>query len=148
MTLDSRTCLDTSYIDFCIRFVRQCRMCKYHAAALPMVGSHTGLAQFNLISKLLDILFPHWKETPIGVSSDGARNMTGAVQGFVTRLQQASIRPGFIRVWFLLYQLEIKLEEACMALEGSTFMTTVLSMVSHYGVSNGSLTLRNLRTRR
>uniref|UniRef100_M4BCQ0 Uncharacterized protein n=1 Tax=Hyaloperonospora arabidopsidis (strain Emoy2) TaxID=559515 RepID=M4BCQ0_HYAAE len=69
-----------------------------------MVGSHTGLSQFNLILSLLDYLCPRWKETLINVTSDGAHNITGAVQGVVTRLQQASTRPGFIRVWFLFHQ--------------------------------------------
>ena len=56
---------------------------------------------------------PALNETLIGVSSDGAGNMTGAPQGVVTRLQHYSTMPGFIRVSCMLHLLEIKLEKEC-----------------------------------
>ena len=127
LAIDGGTRLDTSYLDVRVRFAWQGRMCNCHVASLSMLGSYTGLAQFNQISKLLDVLCLRWNETLNGVSSDSAHNMTSAAQRIVTRLQQASTIPGFIRDWCLLHQME----EAWMDLDGGTFMTELLTTISH-----------------
>uniref|UniRef100_M4BE81 Uncharacterized protein n=2 Tax=Hyaloperonospora arabidopsidis (strain Emoy2) TaxID=559515 RepID=M4BE81_HYAAE len=92
-----------------------------------MIGSHTGLSQFNLISKLLDVLCLRCNETLVGVLYEGVRNMTGSVQGVLTRLQQASTIHKFNHVWCLFHQLE----ETWTATDGGTFMTTLLAIIIH-----------------
>ena len=67
-------------------------MFNYHVASLPMVTFHADLAQFNMISKLQDVLCTLWNNTLIDGLSEGARNMTGDAQGVVARLRQVSIK--------------------------------------------------------
>ena len=52
---------------------------------------HTpGEVMFTMVDMFLSILVcPDWKICLLGVTSDGARNMTGRVAGVVTRLDNA-----------------------------------------------------------
>ncbi|KAH6577801.1 hypothetical protein BASA60_003877 [Batrachochytrium salamandrivorans] len=97
LALDASTCQGTSYVDVRVRFVWQRQLYNLHVVSVPFLGSHTGKAQFEMICKLFDVLSPNWKQQLIGASSDGAPNMTGAVSGVITRLEQAALG-GFYRV--------------------------------------------------
>jgi hypothetical protein len=48
-----------------------------HVLALLMFERHTGDYMYNLFSDLYEILDPRWKQKLIGVTMDGAANMTG-----------------------------------------------------------------------
>ena len=52
-----------------------------------MYESHIGDNMFDLTTKILDVLCPNCKDKVIGVTADGASNMTGCHVGMVTQIQ-------------------------------------------------------------
>jgi hypothetical protein len=62
-------------------------MFNIHLIAAPMYQSHTSNNMYSLTSKILDALCYNWKDKIIGVTSDGASNMTGRHIGLVTQIQ-------------------------------------------------------------
>jgi hypothetical protein len=91
IALDSATHQSTSYLDVRFRIFMPAfyNIVNLHAIALPMFDWHTGEVMFQMVISFLDVLRPDWKVHLLGVSSDGARNMTGRVSGVVTRLSNA-----------------------------------------------------------
>ena len=92
-----------SYLDTRIRMVPVSRECEeilsFHFMAILLFDeSHSGESLFDFMVKLLDPLCPNWREKLIGSTTDGAPNMTGCVQGFTTRLQDAVTSKVFYRV--------------------------------------------------
>lgn len=106
ISVDASTCFCTSYLDLCVRLVWLGRLYNLHVIALPMSGCHTGLYQFNCLANVLDVLCLPWKMSLICVTKNSARDMTGGIQGLVTRIRQV-VSLGFLRVWCLLHQLDI-----------------------------------------
>ena len=82
-----------------------------------------------MLAKLFDELEPSWNNKLIGASSDGARNMAGSVSGVITRIQRECL-PGFSRVWCLLHQLDIPLQDAYLQLSGGEWYATLVAMIS------------------
>jgi hypothetical protein len=68
-----------------------------HLVAPPLQGSHTGRTLFNLTAEVMDALDPQWKKKLLGITSDGAANMTGRFSGWQKLLQNAC-KPPFYRV--------------------------------------------------
>ena len=90
IALDLSTHLGQSYIDIRLRVCWNGKLVNFHVVALPMFERHTGEAMFNILSKFLDNMCPVWRSIIVGVTTDGARNMTGRAHG---NLQQASLSP-------------------------------------------------------
>lgn len=127
---DASTCLGTSYLDLRVRFVWLGRLYNLHVIALPMSGSHTGIYQYQCVVNVLDVLCPNWKTSLICATTDGARDMTGRIQGLVTRIGQV-VSPGFLRVWCLLHQLDILMRKQYHSLYGGEYWSTMIKSVSH-----------------
>ncbi len=71
-----------------------------------MFERHTGRYMFEIFAKLFDVLDGNWSDKIIGATSDGASSMTGRYEGTVTYIQKEA-KPGFIRVWCGLHQLDM-----------------------------------------
>ena len=67
---------------------------------------------YELFEKLFKILDPSWKKKLIGVTIDGAANMTGHHWGVVTNIQNSALPEGFYRVWCALHQLDIVVQNS------------------------------------
>ncbi|CEP03984.1 hypothetical protein PBRA_009564 [Plasmodiophora brassicae] len=93
------------------------RQLNLHVMAVPFFESHTGLAMFDM-NKLL------------ACSSDGAANMTGHVSGVVTHLSQVA-KPGFIRVWCALHQIDLVMQAAYTLLYSGAFFSTLTKMIAY-----------------
>jgi hypothetical protein len=91
------THMATSYCDVRIRICRKSTVHDFHLLSIPMHERHTGEIIFNTFAKVMDALFPDWRETIIGASSDGEKKMTGRHQGVITRIHRVA-KPGFMRV--------------------------------------------------
>ena len=83
-----------------------------------------------MLCKLFDVLSLSWKQQLIGASSNGGQNMTGAISGVITRLQQASLGD-FYRACCLLQQLDIPLQTAYQKLDQGRWWATLVAMISH-----------------
>ena len=106
LAMDGATHQSTSYLDVRIRFLSENGIENCHLLAPPMTDRHTGEEMFRMIEKVLDVIRPGWKDSLLGVATDGARNMTGRYVGVVTLLDNAT-GPGFIRVWCGAHQLDL-----------------------------------------
>jgi hypothetical protein len=90
IALDGGNKASVSYLDFQLRLVLGYELFNIHLIAAPMYVSHTGDNMFALCSKILDVLCPNWREKVIGVTTDGASNMTGRHVGIITQIQRVA----------------------------------------------------------
>ena len=82
-----------------------------HVLAIPLCEEHTGQYMFEVLSRLLSALQPSWQDKIVGVTTDGARAMTGVRRGVATRLERVAAS-GFMRVWCGAHQLDLSLKKA------------------------------------
>jgi hypothetical protein len=69
----------------------------FHLLAIPLYERHTGSAMADLLSRVLSTLRPRdWTKKLIGISTDGAANMTGRVTGAVTLLTAKAFLENFV----------------------------------------------------
>ena len=66
---------------------------------------------FLIIVMFFDALLINWKGKLIGISSDGASNMTGAFSGEVTHLQKMAL-PGLYCIWCCAHQMDLVVQKA------------------------------------
>ena len=76
VTADMATYMGTSYLDVRVRLCWSMAVLNINLHAIPMYDQHTGYIMFYTMAKCLDVLHKSWKETIIGVSTDGALSMT------------------------------------------------------------------------
>lgn len=79
IALDSATHQSTSYLDLRFRIFLPAfyNIVNLHAAALPMFDEHRGEAMYEMVAAFFDVMCFVRKVCQLGISSDGARNMTG-----------------------------------------------------------------------
>jgi hypothetical protein len=91
LALNSATHQSTSFLDlrFRIFIPNYHSIVNLHGCTLPMFDRHIGDIMSTMVSKFLTVLCPDWTIRLLGLTSDGARNMTRQVVGVVTRLDAA-----------------------------------------------------------
>jgi hypothetical protein len=66
----------------------------------------------TMVSKFLTVLCPDWTIRLLGLTSDGAHNMTGRIAGVVTRLNTAMhCDCSLIQIWCGAHQLDLVMED-------------------------------------
>jgi len=90
LALDGATHQSTSYLDIRVRFWAGDNIHNFHLLALPMNERHMRQSMFDMIVKVLDVICPGWRDSLIGVATDGTRNMTGRHVGLLTFLDNAT----------------------------------------------------------
>jgi hypothetical protein len=88
LALDSATHQSTSFLDLRFRvFIPNYHsIVNLHGCTLPMFDRHTGDIMSTMVNKFLTVFCPDWTIRLLGLTSNGARNMTGRVTGVVTRI--------------------------------------------------------------
>ena len=131
VALDMSTHMSTSYLDIRLRFhLAACGIINVHFLAIPVYEKHTAAVIFDTASKALDVICPSWRDTIIGVSTDGERKMTGHISGVATRFQNVA-KPGFIRIWCGAHQLDIVLQSAYSKLGDNLFYCQLTALISY-----------------
>ena len=128
--LDAGNNAGASYLDVRMRFFLYGAIHNFHILAIPMRERHTGAYQFELVVKLLDVIAPAWQDQLIGIASDGASDMTGCIQGIVTRLCQEA-NSEIYRVWRGAHQLDLVMKKAFHKLCEVHFVGTVTRLTGH-----------------
>jgi hypothetical protein len=79
----------------------------------------------RVIVKFMDALYPGWRDYFIvSASTDGARSMTGRIQGLATRI--GACTPGkLIPIWCGLHQLDIVMQRVFMEALNEDFYSTL-----------------------
>jgi hypothetical protein len=98
---------------------------------IPLFERHTGEEMLEVLVCFLDAVLPSWRMACIAVATDGARSMTGCLQGVVTRIQEVCA-PGPIRIWCCLHQLALVMQRLYKpALEGE-FYKMLMAHIIHF----------------
>lgn len=128
--LDAGNNAGSSYLDVRIRFYLNGTINNFHILAIPMRERHTGAYQFGLVVTLLNVIAPNWREQLIGIASDGASDMTGCIQGAVTRLCQEA-KSEVYRVWCGAHQLDLVMKKAFHKLCDDQFVGILTRLTAH-----------------
>ena len=128
---DSATYQHSSYFDVRVRVYKSGTIVNIHVLAIPMFERHTGEYMFELFQKLFDELDPMWRQKLIGVTSDGARSMTGLERGVVTRIQNAALPQGFYRIWCALHQLDLVVQKSMKIFSDTPFYSTLTALIAY-----------------
>ena len=105
---------------------------KFLLSNIPMFDWHTGEVMFTMVDSFLSILCPDWKIRLLGVTSDGARNMTGRVAGVVTRLDNAMHDAcQLTRIWCGAHQLGLVMEDIMSNVIKERFFSILTGFITH-----------------
>ncbi|KAH6565173.1 hypothetical protein BASA62_007457 [Batrachochytrium salamandrivorans] len=95
------------------------------AFSLALDGAiHQSTSYFDI--RVLDVIRTVWRDSLIGVATDGARNMTGRHVGLLTFLDNAT-GPNFIRVWCGAHQLDLIMADVYQNLLQDDFYSVLVS---------------------
>jgi hypothetical protein len=131
IAIDATTKHGISFIGVRLPLHAEGEIQNFHLLAIPLYERHTGSAIADLFSRVLSTLCPRdWTKNLIGISTDGAANMTGHVSGFVTLLT-AKAFPGIFRIWCGAHQLDLVIQNLMMSLSGDEFYTTLTGLIGH-----------------
>jgi hypothetical protein len=125
VALDMATHMATSSCDVCIRICHKSTVHDFHLLYIPVHERHTGETIFNTFPKAMDALFPDWRETISGASSDGEKKMTGRHQGVITWIHRVA-KPGFMRVWCGAHQLDLCMQSFYLVIRDTFYSTFTL----------------------
>ncbi|KAH6601738.1 hypothetical protein BASA61_001822 [Batrachochytrium salamandrivorans] len=130
LALDSSTIHGMSYLDIRIRLTIKMVVYNYHLLAIPLFEQHTGENMFEVLVKFMDALYSPWREILISSSTDGARSMTGRIQGLATRIDQCTAGK-LIRIWCGLHQLDLVMQRVFKASLDEKFYSTLTALIGH-----------------
>lgn len=85
---DVSTHRDSSYLSNHIRFHLHDQFHDIHTTNIPMFEWYIGLNIYLLITRFLDIVYPHWQQKLIGLTAGDASVMTGQFKGVITRVEK------------------------------------------------------------
>ncbi|KAI2506193.1 hypothetical protein MHU86_8228 [Fragilaria crotonensis] len=85
-----------------------------------------------MVNSFLSILCPDWNIRLLGVTSDGARNMTGRVAGVVTHLDNAMHDScQLTRIWCGAHQLDLVMEDIMNNVIKERFFSVLTGFITH-----------------
>lgn len=131
VAFDGATNQHNSYLDIRLRLFHNGEVKNIHVIALPMFERHTGDYMFELFERLFNVLDPSWKNKVLGVTTDGAKNMTGRHRGAVTRIQNAVLPYGFYRIWCALHQLDVVIQKCVLEYFCDDFYSTLTGLIGY-----------------
>ena len=132
--MDSATHQSTSYLDlrFQVFIPELSNIVNLHGCALPMFDWHTCGVMFTMESTFLNVLCPNWNIYLLGVTSDGARNMTDRVAGVVTCLDNATHDACHLTwIWCGAHQLDLVMEDIMSNIVKEQFFSVMTGFIAH-----------------
>jgi len=120
LAADSSTHLGVPLLDQRVRVCLKGTLYNLHLVLVPFFDRHTSLNYVKLMTTLLNILCPSWRDKLISISSDGENTMTGRIGGVVTLLEKECSNP-VLRIWCVAHQLDIVVKEATRGLLHEAF---------------------------
>jgi hypothetical protein len=91
-----------------------------HLVIVLFYGCHIAVNILALIMKILDVLFPMWRNKLISMSNDGENTMTGCHGGFVTLLEKEATK-NIMHVWCVPHQIDIFIKKVTKAMMDGLF---------------------------
>jgi len=130
LAFDGASHMSSDYVDLRVRFYAAGDIHDFHAMLIPLSGQHTGLNIYEHIVKFLDVVCSNWRSKLIGISADGAANMTGRLSGTVTRYCN-EVPPHFYRIWCVLHQVDLSCQSGYCTLNVGVWHKGTTSVISH-----------------
>jgi hypothetical protein len=97
-----------------------------------MFDRHIGDIMSTMVSKFLTVLCPDWTICLLGLTSDGACNMTGRVAGVVTRLNAVMHSDcSLIQIWCGAHQLDLVMEDIMSNVIKERFFSFMIGFITH-----------------
>jgi hypothetical protein len=81
-------------------------------------------------SKILSTLFPNWTEKLIGITTNGASNMTGYHAGLATCIERVA-NAGFFRVWSAAHQLDLVVQARFKSMFNEQFVHIIQGITGY-----------------
>jgi len=134
LALDFATHQSTSFLNLHFRvFIPNYHsIVNLHGCALPMFDRHTGDIMSTMVSKFLIVFYSDWTIRLLGLTSNGAHNMTGRVAGVVTRLDAAMHNDSsLIRIWCGAHQLDLVMEDIMSNVIKERFFLVMTGFITH-----------------
>jgi len=134
LALDSATHQSTSFLDLHFRvFIPNYHsIVNLHGCTLPMFDCHTGDIMSTMVNKFLTMLCPDWTIRLLGLTSDGACNMTGRVTSVVTHFDAAMHNDcSLIRIWCEAHQLDLVMEDIMNNVIKERFFSVMTGFITH-----------------
>ena len=85
---------------------------------------------FNVLVQFLDALCTSWRDIYVSSSTDGARSMTGRIQGLATRIGYCTTG-NLIQIWFGLHQLDLVMQSVFKQALNEDFLSTLTALIGH-----------------
>ncbi|KAJ8908158.1 hypothetical protein NDN08_008252 [Rhodosorus marinus] len=114
-----------SYVDIRVRMYFDGKLRNYPLVELPIFERHT-----ELIYKLFDAVFPDWKISMIGLSTDGDAKIAGSIRGVTTRLEH-TLADGVLRAWSGLHQLDLVMQDVVESTFDEEFISKLAKLVGY-----------------
>jgi hypothetical protein len=134
LALDSATHQSTSFLDLRFRvFIPNYHsIINLHGCTRPMFDRHTGDIMSTMVNKFLTVLCPDWTIRLLGLTYDGARNMTRRVAGVVICLDVAMHSDcSLIRIWCGAHQLDLVMEDIMNNVIKERFFSVMTGFITH-----------------
>ena len=72
------------YLKIRIRLCWKGDILNLHLVSIPVFDRHTGENMFNVSAKFFGCIYREWRKILVGIATDGARSMTGRINGLST----------------------------------------------------------------
>jgi len=102
----------------------------FHFLAIPLFDSHTGENMINVVAKFLDALYMPWRNILVSALTDGARSITGRIQGLATRSGKCTTGK-LIRIWCGLHHLNFTMQSIFKAALNENFYSAFTTLIDH-----------------
>jgi hypothetical protein len=127
---DGSTHYESSYFNIRIRVGINGVLHNLHLVIVSFYGRHIAVNILALIVKILDVLFPMWRDKLISVSSDGENTMIGRHGGLVTLLEKEATN-NILRVWCAPHQMDIVIKKVTKAMMDDLFYKIAHDFLVH-----------------
>jgi hypothetical protein len=142
LAADSSTHLGIPLLDQRVRVCLKGTLYNLHLVLVPFFDRHTSLNYVKLMTTLLNILCPSWRDKLISISSDGENTMTGRIGGVVTLLEKECSNP-VLRIWCVAHQLDIVVKEATRGLLHEAFYKVAHALSVHLRAQQNLINAQN-----
>jgi hypothetical protein len=130
IALDGGNKSSVPYLYCRLRFVLGHKLFNVHMIACPMYESHTGENMFDLGSKVVSTLCPNWTEKLIGITTDGASNMTGCHAWLATCIKRVA-NVGFFLIWCTAHQLDLVVKARFKSMFNEQFVHVIQGIAGY-----------------
>jgi len=128
---DGSTNYESFYFDIHVRVGVNGVLHNLHLVIVPFYGRHIVVNILVLIVKILNVLFPMWRDKLISMTNNGENTKTGRHGGLMTLLEREVIN-NILRVWCVLHQMDIVIKKVTKVMMDGLFYKIAHAFLVHF----------------